>query len=321
MAINTPVTMIIFNRPEETLKVFSRVAAAKPRKLYVIADGPRQTSADDPERCAEVRKIFQSVDWECKLEKRYLDKNLGCGRGPAEGINWVLEKEQSTIILEDDCVPDISFFRYCDELLDLYREDERVMMIGGYSRLYDRRPQAHSYYFSGLPCCFGGWATWKRAWQKFDMNVRLWPELKKTDWLSDILLNTEEIVYWTSIFDQTYTDAGEGDYWDFQWTFTCWAHHGLTILPTINLIQNIGFGDNATHTRSTADRRIKIRADRMLFPMSHPLCMVRDRQADKLRHLYYAPSLGKRNRQFHRRLLSKLSPIKAWLGKYANARG
>jgi hypothetical protein len=311
--------MIVFNRPEETRKVFSRLAAAKPRKLYVVADGPRQMSADDPERCAEARKIFESVDWDCTLEKRFLDKNLGCGRGPAEGISWVLEKEQSTIILEDDCVPDVSFFRYCDELLDLYREDERVMMIGGISNMYEGRPHAHSYYFSGLPSCFGGWATWKRAWKKFDMKVRLWPELKSTDWLSDILQNPEEVVHWASIFDRAYADAGEADYWDYQWAFACWAHHGLTILPTTNLIQNIGFGENATHTRSTSDIRAKIRASRMSFPMSHPPYMVRDRQADKI--LYYAKSLGKGNRRLPTRWLSKLSPIKAWLEKCANASG
>lgn len=307
--IETPVTIIVFNRPHTTSKVFSRIAEAKPRKLFVVADGPRKDHPDDVERCAETRSIFDQVDWDCEVSKRFLDVNIGCGKGPAEGISWVFEKVEQTIILEDDCVPDPTFFRFCDELLDYYRSDKRVMMIGGRSNLYDTRIRKNSYYFSKLPACWG-WATWKRAWQFFDMKVHLWPLMKNSDLLTDIMLNPEEVEYWAKLLDQAYTDAGEGDYWDFQWAFTCWVNHGLTILPTTNLITNIGFGEDATHTTSWNDKRSRVRATEMPFPLKHPPCMVRDRAADQSRYQYYAQSSSTGDRGLRRNIVRKLNKIR-----------
>ncbi len=287
--MNTPVALIIFNRPDTTKQVLAEIAKVKPSKFYVIADGPREGHAEDVEKCSVARKVIEGVDWECEVFKNYSDVNLGCGKRPATGISWVFEHVEEAIILEDDCVPHPTFFRFCEELLEIYRHDERIMMIGGRSNLYDQERTQYSYYFSQLPSCWG-WSTWRRAWRHHDMEINLWPSLRDTSWLLDILSDPVEIEFWQNTFDKAYTGAGNVDYWDFQWAFTCWAHNGLTILPTKELVSNIGFGEEATHTKSFNDKRANLPVAEMVFPFKHPPYMVRDREADKLRFKHYGPS-------------------------------
>ena len=287
--MRTPVAFIIFNRPDTTEKAFDKIAKARPPKLFVIADGPRADNPEDIKKCVAVREIIERVDWECEVFKNYSDVNLGCGKRPATGISWVFEHVEEAIILEDDCVAHPTFFRFCEELLEIYRFDERIMMIGGRSNLYDQERTQYSYYFSRLPSCWG-WSTWRRAWRHHDMEINLWPSLRDTSWLLDILSDPVEIEFWQNTFDKAYTGAGNVDYWDFQWAFTCWAHNGLTILPTKELVSNIGFGEEATHTKSFNDKRANLPVAEMVFPLKHPPYMVRDREADKLRFKYYGPS-------------------------------
>jgi len=317
MPIDTPVAIVVFNRPDTTRKVLSGIAQARPRKLFVIADGPRNDHPEDIEKCAAVRKIFDRLDWKCEVSKRYLDTNLGCGKGPAMGISWVFDHVEQAIILEDDCVADSCFFNFCEEILKRYQHDQRIMMVSGRSNLYDRKPRQYSYYLSRLPSCWG-WGTWRRAWRYFDIKVRLWPSLRDTSWLSDIMLNSMEIDYWKILFDKAYADAGEVDYWDYQWAFACWAHQGLAVLPTTNLIRNIGFGEHATHTKSWADKRAKANIGNMAFPLRHPPHLVRDRDADRVRYQYYAQSMSSVNPFFQRRVAGKLSTLKRHLKRYVN---
>lgn len=294
--VNTPVALIIFNRPDITKKTFDEIAKARPPKLFVIADGPCADNPEDIKKCAAVREIIERVDWKCEVIKNYSNVNLGCGKRPATGISWVFEHVEEAIILEDDCVPHPTFFRFCEELLEIYRHDERIMMIGGRSNLYDQEQTQYSYYFSRLPSCWG-WSTWRRAWRHHDMEINLWPSLRDTSWLLDILSDPVEIEFWQNIFDKAYTGAGNVDYWDFQWAFTCWAHNGLTILPNKELVSNIGFGEEATHTKSFDDKRANLPVAEMVFPLKHPSYMVRDREADNHRFKYYGPSKRFNQRQ------------------------
>lgn len=169
--MSTPIALIIFNRPDLTIRVFSKIARAKPKTLFVIADGPRSDHPGDIKKCAEARSIIESVDWDCTVHKNYSDINLGCGRRLASGISWVFEKVEEAIILEDDCLPHPTFFRFCKELLERYRDDERIMQINGQNFQHKSMRTSYSYLFSYSNNCWG-WATWRRAWQHFDMEMR-----------------------------------------------------------------------------------------------------------------------------------------------------
>jgi hypothetical protein len=282
MLLHTPVVFIIFNRADTTERVFAEIAKAKPSKLLVVADGPRADRPGEAEKCAAARAIIERVDWRCEVVRNYSDINLGCGRRPATGISWVFEEVEEAIILEDDCVPNPSFFRFCEELLEKYRDDERVMMIGGRNHLLGQNLIKYSYYFSRIPNCWG-WATWRRAWQHYDIELKLWPSIRDTSFLMNSLGDHRAVEHWKSIFDEAYARGGNVDYWDYQWNFTCWAQSGFVILPNVNLISNIGFGEHASHTKSVKDIRANIPSAEMVFPIKHPPYTVWDREADQIR--------------------------------------
>jgi hypothetical protein len=276
--MKTPIVLLIFNRPDTTERVFAEIARARPSKLFVVADGPRPDRPEDAEKCAAARKIVERVNWDCEVLKNYSDVNIGCASRPPTGISWVFEQVEEAIILEDDCVPHPTFFRFCQELLENYRDDPQVMMIGGFNSF--ERSTPYSYYF-----CFNhsnwGWATWRRAWQYYDFEIRLWPALRETNWLQDILGNFRGVEHWRNIFDLTYASNRNVDTWDYQWTFACWARRGLAIKPKVNLIRNIGFGENATHTKSAKNRAANVLAREVLFPLCHPPSVVRNEEYDK----------------------------------------
>jgi hypothetical protein len=279
--MHTPVALLIFNRPELTEQVFAEIARARPAKFLVIADGPRPDQKGEAERCAATRAIIERVDWECEVLKNYSDVNLGCGGRPATGIRWVFEQVEEAIILEDDCLPHPTFFRYCEELLARFRHDGRVMHISGDNFLYGRKLTPFSYFFS----CYGlswGWASWRRAFQHYDREIKLWPAVRDTTWLLDICGNSTAVEHWKGIFDRAYAEGGHNDYWDFQWVFACWVQRGLSILPNINLISNIGFGADATHTGNPEHKLANLATGEMLFPLNHPPHVVRHAKTDQI---------------------------------------
>jgi len=276
--MDTAVALIIFNRPSVTERLFEAVARARPQRLLVIADGPRPEKAGEAEKCEATRAIIERVDWDCEVLKNYSPINLGVGTRPATGIKWVFEQVESAIILEDDCIPHPTFFRYCEELLEKYRDDERVMHISGDNWNFGKRP--FSYFFSCY-CYSCGWATWRRAFQHYDPDVKLWPALRDTPWLLDILGDPQACEFWASKFELTHATGVQDNGWDWAWLFACWAHRGLSILPSDNLVSNIGFGEDATHTRMLDDERAHIPTVEMTFPLTHPPCMVRDTMADQ----------------------------------------
>ena len=275
--LTTPVALLIFNRPDTTARVFEAIRQAKPPKLLVVADGPRADKPDDIEKCKAARAIVEGVDWDCEVLKNYSDLNLGCGKRPATGITWVFEQVEETIILEDDCLPHPSFFRFCQDLLDYYRNDQRIMAISGDNFQFGRKRTEYSYYFSRYNHIWG-WASWRRAWKYFDYDLKLWPKIRKENWITSILENRKVVKYWTKNFQRTY--EGDTTVWDYRWTFACWIQNGLTILPNVNLVSNIGFGEDATHTIASKSRVANLPVKEMNFPLKHPPFLLRHVEAD-----------------------------------------
>ena len=265
--LTTPVAFFIFNRPDTTRRVFETIRNAKPQKLLVIADGPRAAYPDDGEKCAATRTIVENIDWDCEVIKNYSDVNLGCKTRMSQGMDWVFNAVNEAIILEHDTLPHPTFFRFCQELLDTYREQEEIMMISG-CNFQLGRPFRHSFYFSRYVHCWG-WATWKRAWQHYDVKMTRWPEVRNSGWLTALLENSPRgAQYWQRVFDLTY--LGYVNTWDYQWVFACWLQNGFTILPSVNLVSNIGFGKDATHTGQVTSKVANIPLSAMGFPLEHP---------------------------------------------------
>jgi hypothetical protein len=279
--MRAPVAFIIFNRPDLTERVFTEIARARPAKLLVIADGPRPGYEGEADRCAAAREIIERIDWPCEVSKNYSERNLGCAHRVASGLEWVFEQVEEAVILEDDCLPHPAFFKYCDDLLEYYRDDERVMHISGDQFIHPTGTTPFSYSFSRY-CLSWGWATWRRAFRYYDFQITSWPTLRERQWLSDILGDERAVNHWTTIFDLTFSDVERVNTWDFQWVFACWAQCGVSVLPEVNLVSNIGYRADATHTRDTADRRANVSSSDLLFPLRHPPCMVRDRERDAL---------------------------------------
>lgn len=278
--LQTPVAFIIFNRPDLTSRVFAEIRRAKPRRLLVIADGPRQDRSGEAERCAMTRAIIEQVDWDCEVLRNFSHVNLGCGRRVASGLEWVFEQTTEAIILEDDCVPHPTFFPFCEALLDRYRDDERVMHIGGNGFQFGRTDQSSSYFFSRYFPSWG-WASWRRAWRHYDLEIALWPSLRHTDWLREFLDDERLLEYWQLRFDRAHAGVDVVNTWDLQWTFTCWLQNGLAILPYRTLVSNVGFGPEATHTRSASVPLANLPTAPMQFPLKHPPYVFRDREADR----------------------------------------
>jgi hypothetical protein len=282
--LSTSVVFIIFNRPDTTAQVFEAIRRAAPPRLLVVADGPRARHADDVEKCATARTTIERVDWDCEVLTNFAETNMGCKQRVSSGLDWVFEMVEEAIILEDDCLPHPTFFRFCEELLQEYRDDERIMAVAGNNFQFGRRRTQHSYYFSRYPHCWG-WATWRRAWQHYDPKMALWPRIRDEGWLGSVLHNKREIAYWTRIFDLTY--AGDIDSWAYAWTLACWVQHGLTILPSVNLVSNVGFGTQATHTGGSG-RFANMKTYPVDFPLDHPSFILRDAKADRFtQHTHY----------------------------------
>ena len=274
----TPVVFLIFNRPDTTARVFETIRRAKPPKLLVVADGPRSDKPEDLDKCKATRAIIDSIDWDCEVLKNYSEINLGCRGRVSSGLNWVFDMAEEAIILEDDCVPDPTFFRFCEELLEYYKHDQRIMTISGNNFQFGKKHTDYSYYFSIYPHCWG-WATWRRAWRFYDDTMKLWPEIRSGGFF-EYIYRDQEIKYRYKIFQDTYKN--KINTWDYRWNFSCLAQSGLTILPNCNLVRNIGFGADATHTNVDGQSIVNNIAREMSFPLQHPPFIIRHFEADKL---------------------------------------
>ncbi|MFN6469766.1 MAG: glycosyltransferase family 2 protein [Nostoc sp. SerVER01] len=277
--MKTPVAFIIFKRPDTTEQVFQAIRQAKPPKLFVIADGPRTDRPEEAEKCELTRAIIDRVDWDCEILNNYSDINLGCAKRVSSGLDWVFDQVEEAIILEDDCVPNPTFFPFCEELLDKYRYDNRVASISGQNVQFGRKRTNYSYYFSRYNHCWG-WATWRRAWQHFDIQMKLWTEIQEGGFLNDILTDRQAVDYWTSRFESVFANPAS-TIWSYQWTFACWVQSSLGIISNVNLISNIGFGLDSTNVTANQKQRYEsLPTEAIDFPMKHPPFIVRDCQAD-----------------------------------------
>jgi hypothetical protein len=309
--MRTPVALIIFNRPDLTERVFAQIAKTKPAQFFIIADGPRPDRPGDAEKCAAARAVVDRIDWNCEVLKNYSDVNLGCGHRPATGISWLFEQTDKAIILEDDVIPDLTFFQFCEELLDRYHEDERVWQICGHNYQLGQKRGPYSYYFTRRNICGGGWATWRRAWKHFDFRIQLWPGLRETSFILDILEDEALAEKWKQQFDTVYAgkpssmDAHTADYWDYQWTFTIWSQSGLSICPNTALVSNVGYREDGTHTKSANNPWANLPVGEMEFPLQHPPYVVRNREADHF-FLRLAREATGRSGSPHRRLASRI---------------
>src|SRR5579884_2116005 len=277
-ALDVSVAFLIFNRPRFTDRVFAAIAGAQPRRLLVVADGPRPDHPEDERLVAQARAVISRVDWPCEVLTNYSDVNLGCGRRIASGLDWVFDSVPEAIILEDDCLPHPDFFPFCEELLERYRSDPRVHMISGANLAGWRGP--YSYHFSRSYHIWG-WASWRRAWKYYDFEMRDWPRLRETDWLRRHLRDARAAQIAELLFNDTY--AGRIRQWDFQWAFSGWLRNAVSIIPSTNLVTNIGFGDAATHLRSADHPFAGLPPEPMAFPLQHPseveVCEEADRAA------------------------------------------
>jgi len=269
------VAFIIFRRPDLTEKVFEAITRARPERLFVIADGPR--NEEERPLCEAARRITEKVDWPCEVSRNYSETNLGCKVRVSSGLSWVFDHVEEAIILEDDCLPDPSFFRYCTELLERYRFDGRVGHIGANCFLAKPSRGGTSYRFSRYAMIWG-WATWRRAWKLYDVTLSQWPELRKGRWDQDMLPTLEEAAYLAAWWDDLH--ANNEDNWDGQWIFNCLVNNLLCIQPEVNLVTNIGFRHDGTHTISSERTYAAVPSGVMPFPLTHPLGYIPDRQAD-----------------------------------------
>lgn len=240
--MNIPILFLPFNRPEVAKKVFEIIRQAKPTQLFIAADGPRINNTLDKKLCSETRKIFDNIDWECEVKTLFRNENLGCKYGINAAIDWFFEHVDKGIILEDDCLPDPSFFSFCEEMLIKYENNEDIGLVSGNNYLspelmLKNNLPLNTYYFV-KPVYTWGWATWKRAWAKQDLEMLDWPKHKKDHLLERSFTNKNAIGFFSHTFDYVY--SGRAQAWDVAWFLSCLSNSMMCIIPPKNLISNIG---------------------------------------------------------------------------------
>ena len=289
--MRVPIVFLVFNRPELTARVLSVIREAKPHQLFVVCDGPRRDRHEDVEKVAAVRQLIaDGVDWTCAVQYEYAFANMGCRERVVSGLNWAFSQVEEAIILEDDCLPDLSFFIYAEEMLERYRSDNRVFHIGGNNFTGDDYSMPHSYAFSRYGHIWG-WATWRRAWQLYAGDLASWKNpLEKSALMAGLEL-ADERGFWGSIFDRCADQPQAQTTWDYQWTYACWKHHGLAVYPSVHLVENIGQGAAATHTLDLNPLFAR-RSEPLSFPLSHPAVVAGDARLD--REVFRAVFMGKR---------------------------
>jgi hypothetical protein len=279
----TPILFVVFNRPDKTRQVFEQIRAIKPKYLYVSADGPRQNKEDEISKCDEVRSIVKNIDWDCDVKFLFREKNVGCSPALVSSIDWLFQNEDFGIILEDDCLPHLTFFPYCSELLLKYKDNKNIMMISGSNLGFTSGDS--SYFFSKYGQIWG-WATWKESWKKFERQIKIDDK--------DLKFNSRrEQRYWNNNFSKVI--------WDVQWAvYSIWKNKGIAILPNVNLISNIGFGSDATNYTDENNINAEIKTNSINFPMNHPNRIETDIELDNRIFIksYFVP--------LHKKIISSL---------------
>lgn len=293
---NIPVLFLVFNRPDTTQLVFAEIKRIKPAFLSIAGDGPR--NKNDEENIKLTRAVVDQIDWDCNIKTLFRETNLGCKIAVSSAINWFFENNEMGIILEDDCVPHPSFFKYCEELLIKYKDEEKVMQICGFNAL-NKVSIKESYYFSKFGPIWG-WATWKRAWQNYDVNMTAWENVKRNKLYKNFCDSIIEQKWRVKLFDKVFNE--EINTWDYQWVFSKLIKDGLSIVPNVNLISNIGFGKEATHTHNSSNNSQNLKLNEITFPVIHPENISRNKHLDK--------------KYFYEYVMFNI--LKGWWYKYSN---
>lgn len=278
--MKTPILFIIFNRPQVTEKVFEAIRQARPEKLFIAADGPRDSRPGEKERCLNTRAIIKKVDWECEIHTKYSDVNLGCKKAVSSAITWFFEAVEEGIILEDDTLPDQSFFRFCEEMLEKFRDDPRIIMVTGDNFLGEWKSDIQSYHF--ISGGIWGWATWRRAWKLFDVTIQDWGTRKgrKAIRESQLIISKKQYREIKRLLDLTYYFPEQATWWGYQWLFARYKNNGLTVAPSKNLVRNIGFDSEATHT-SSETKEASLPVFSLDFPLRHNLKIEFDKEFEE----------------------------------------
>ncbi|MDZ4757591.1 MAG: hypothetical protein SGJ10_05565 [Bacteroidota bacterium] len=291
---NTPILIIAFNRYDTTVQVFEMIKKLKPKYLYIAVDGPRKSKEGEAEKVENVKSIFNNIDWECEVHTLFRKQNLGCKMGVSSAITWFFEQVEMGIIIEDDILLDPTFFNFAEEMLEYYKDEERVMDINAVN-FQPKRRTTDSYYFSKYALVWG-WATWRRAWAKYDVAIKDYNK----NILSAFISNKKVLQQFDKKFSQIISN--ELDTWDYQWNYTIWKNSGLCITPEFNMCYNIGFGVDATHTGGADFHASKMKMVKMEFPVFHPDTKNINIKADQYYELFAVePSL-------YKRLLAKYFP-------------
>ena len=273
----TPILFLIYNRPEITKTTFAQIRRIKPEKLFIAADGPKENKKSDNLNCLAARNIIRQIDWKCGLKTLFRETNLGCRLAVGSAIDWFFNNVDEGIIIEDDCLPDISFFDFCENLLKLYKNNERIMMISGVNFQDGKIRGDGSYYFSKY-CHIWGWATWKRAWTHYDVNMESFPLFLAEKKIKTIFAGKEMRDYWLDIFSAAYENKINTR--DYQWVYAVLNNGGLNIIPNCNLVTNIGFGKKATFTTNASDIFANVKINKM-GEIIHPHLIGQNTQADE----------------------------------------
>lgn len=264
-----PVLLLAWRRPETTVQVMEAIRDARPERLFIAVDGPSEhLRTGEADRVAEtIRAIEQRIDWPCEVSRRYSAANRGCRVGVSDGIDWFFENVEEGIILEDDCVPHHEFFTYCADLLSRFRDIDRVMCISGDNSAQIPLPGAASYSFVRYPQVWG-WATWRSAWRRYDRNLADYCQARRSGTWERLVPDAFERATFERTLDRL-AAHGEPDTWDYQWAATLLLNRGLSVQPRSNLVRNIGFGDQATHTTGALHPRANA-ATTSILPLVHP---------------------------------------------------
>ncbi len=272
----TPILFIIFNRLDTAQQVFDVIRRIKPKYLFIAADGSRVNVEKDREKCKLARSIVEQIDWNCKIKTLFRKENLGIKKAVSSSMDWFFEQNEQGIILEHDCLPNESFFYFCENMLDKYKDNKKIMHISG--NFFQKEPVGDGdYYFSRIPHIWG-WATWRYAWKKYDLEMKSYPGFVKDKKLKEIFKNKKQRVLWKHLFDQVFYSKSKT--WDFQWTYSLFVNNGLAITPNKNLVRNIGFGNLAENCKNPKDKFAKLKVEKINFPLSLPSIVAADDAAD-----------------------------------------
>lgn len=304
---NKPILLLAFKRPETTRLVFNEIKKIKPKQFFIGVDGPRENNNDDLEKCKKVKEIFKEIDWDCEVKTLFREKNLGSMMAESSAINWFFDHVEEGIILEDDCLPNQSFFKFCKEMLDKYKNDTRIMHISGNNFLFNKKIIEHSYYFSKLTFSWG-WATWKRAWKYYDVDLKTLNDFIKQDQISNIFPDHKIQEYWLKIFKNVRDK--KIDAWDYQWLYTNFTQNGLSIIPKVNLVSNIGFNEDGTYCKDKKDTLSNMETFD-IENIEHPKFVIENKNLDKItfENIFYPGTMRHKKNNIFKKIKIKLTTI------------